>query len=276
VARRAKSVQWTRQAFLSVLERLQPGSDPRLGGQWIKWVKNYNKGRKTKNPSASTIYNRIEQPSWISWLAEASGIDKASIRNAEKRAEKHRSNQAKTKEMRVTLSWARIAPLLEQVSSGDHPAGYHTSLGLSGKIPTKNEQERNSSSAAGNSYSRYVQTYEVEITAAHHALQRRFERFISGDGATELRPNVGGVDLRYRDAIKGAILVEIKPCERASARYAIRTAIGQLLDYSQNSNRRASLLIVVGTKPLEQDRLLATSNGFGIAYPAKGFFEILW
>jgi hypothetical protein len=276
VARKAKSVRWTRQAFLRVLERLQPGSDPVLGERWVRWVKNYHKRRKTKNPPASTIYNRIEQPSWIAWLAEASGIDKASIRNAEKRAEKHRTNQAKTKEMRITLSWEKIAPLLERVSRGKRPGRHHTSLGPSDKTPTANEKERNSSGAAGDPYSRYVQTYEVEIAAAHNTLQKRFERFLISGGATELRPNVEGVDLRYQDAIEGTVLVEVKPCERANARYAIRTAIGQLLDYSQKANKRASLLIVVGVKPHEQDRLLATSNGFGIAHPAKSSFEILW
>jgi hypothetical protein len=178
--------------------------------------------------------------------------------------------------MRVILSWARIAALLDQIPSRKHLTEYHTTPSLSGKEPTKNKQERNSSGPASDSYSRYVETYEVEITPAHNTLQKRFERFLSMDGATELKPNVDGVDLRYQDATKGTILVEIKPCEGASARYAIRTAIGQLLDYEQRVKKRASLLIVVGTKPLEEDRLLATSNGFGIAYPAEGLFEVLW
>lgn len=107
-------------------------------------------------------------------------------------------------------------------------------------------------------------------------MQARFERFLAADGASELRPNVASVDLRYRDANKGAILVEIKPCERANARYAIRTAIGQLLDYRQRAKEDVCLLIVLETKPSDENRLLATSNGFGIAYPAKGKFEVLW
>jgi hypothetical protein len=273
VARTAKTIRWTRHAFLKALEELPPGL---YQERWIKWVSNYNRGRKRKNASAKTIYNRVQQPSWILWLAEAGGIDKASIRDAKKRAAGHDKNQTRTKEMRVTLSWARIAGQLEQIPSRKHLTEYHTTTGLGGKEPTKNKQERNSSSAASDSYSRYVETYEVEISPAHNTLQKRFERFLSRDGATELKPNVDGVDLRYQDETKGTILVEIKPCERASARYAIRTAIGQLLDYEQRVKKHASLLIVVGTKPLEEDRLLATSNGFGIAYPAKGLFEVLW
>jgi hypothetical protein len=121
-----------------------------------------------------------------------------------------------------------------------------------------------------------VEAYEIRITPEHSTLQTRFERFLAVDGATELRPNVASVDLRYRDANKGAILVEIKPCDRANARYAIRTAIGQLLDYRQRAKDNACLLIVLETRPTEEDRLLATSNGFGIGYPAKSNFEILW
>jgi hypothetical protein len=148
--------------------------------------------------------------------------------------------------------------------------------GPSGKRSNKSKPRRNSPGAAGDPYLRYVEAYEVQITPRHDALQTSFERFITSDGATDLKPNVESVDLRYRDANKGAILVEIKPCERASARYAIRTAIGQLLDYRQRASDDASLLVVLETKPMEEDRLLATSNGFGVAYPAKGKFEVLW
>lgn len=145
-----------------------------------------------------------------------------------------------------------------------------------GKRPNESKSGRNSPGAASDLYLRYVQAYEVRITPRHNTLQDRFERFLANDGAAELQPNVASVDLRYRDANKGAILAEIKPCERANARYAIRTAIGQLLDYRQRAKEAACLLIVLETKPTEEDRLLATSNGFGIAYPAKGEFEVLW
>jgi hypothetical protein len=148
--------------------------------------------------------------------------------------------------------------------------------GPSGKRPNETKSGRNSPGAAGDPYSRYVEAYEARITPRHNALQKRFERFLANDGATELRPNVASIDLCYRDANKGAILVEIKPCERANARYAIRTAIGQLLDYRQRANEGVCLLIVLETEPTKEDQLLARSNGFGIAYPANGEFKVLW
>jgi hypothetical protein len=148
--------------------------------------------------------------------------------------------------------------------------------GTSEKRLNESKSGQGSPGAAGDPYLRYMEAYEVRITPRHSTLQARFERFLASDGATELRPNVASVDLRYRDANKGPILVEIKPCGPENARYAIRTAIGQLLDYRQREEDDACLLIVLETKPTEEDRLLATFNGFGIAYPAKGKFEVLW
>ncbi|MBN8957105.1 MAG: hypothetical protein J0H17_11130 [Rhizobiales bacterium] len=150
--------------------------------------------------------------------------------------------------------------------------------GLSGpaKRPNGRKPGRNSPAAASDPYLRYVEAYEVRITPRHSALQAKFERFLATDGATEIRPNMASVDLRYRDAAKGTILAEIKPCERANVRYAIRTAIGQLLDYRQRAKEDSLLLIVVEAKPKEEDRLLATSNGFGIAYPVEDSFKVLW
>lgn len=52
--------------------------------------------------------------------------------------------------------------------------------------------------------------------------------------------------------------------------------MGQLLDYRQRATEDTSLLIVLETKPRNKDHLLALSNGFGVAYPAKGTFKVLW
>lgn len=150
---------------------------------------------------------------------------------------------------------------------------------LSGPSQESLEESRpkpNSAGAAVNSYLRYVEAYEVRVTPRHDALQTRFERFLTTQEATEVRHNVASVDLLYRDARKRSVLAEIKPCDDANVRYAIRTAIGQLLDYRQRVDNDASLLIVLETRPNKEDCLLATSNGFGIAYPMKDAFSMEW
>ncbi|MEM6500077.1 MAG: hypothetical protein AAF709_25635, partial [Pseudomonadota bacterium] len=74
------------------------------------------------------------------------------------------------------------------------------------------------------------------------------------------------------------VMVEVKPTEQATERYAIRTAIGQLIDYQQQQQWSGKQLIVVSNEvESAEDRALALENGFGLAWPAgKGSFKIIW
>lgn len=148
--------------------------------------------------------------------------------------------------------------------------------GVSGMRPKGREPERASPAAARNPYVRYVEAYELQVSSRHSDLQTKFERFLARNGATELQANIASVDLRYRDAARGRILAEIKPCETANARYAVRTAMGQLLDYRQREKEDVSLLIVIDARPSDEDKLLATSNGFGIAHPTGKTISVAW
>jgi len=142
--------------------------------------------------------------------------------------------------------------------------------------PKKSESDPKSPSAAADPYVRYVQNYEVKIAPRHCILQERFEKYLKPCGVSELKSNLARVDLRYRNSGKALFLVEIKPCDRENARYAIRTAIGQLLDYRQTTSEKSGMLIVLEVKPKKVDKELAISNGFGIAYPSNGTFKVIW
>ncbi len=52
--------------------------------------------------------------------------------------------------------------------------------------------------------------------------------------------------------------------------------MGQLLDYQQRAKKKTALLIVLEEQPTEEDQLLATSNGFGVAYPVNDEFDFFW
>src|SRR5207248_2314593 len=121
-----------------------------------------------------------------------------------------------------------------------------------------------------------VTEYEVTIPPRHTELQKKFETFLKGAGVTELKPNVSSVDLRYRDQTRQNVLSEIKPCDLKNARYAIRTAMGQLLDYAQRCAQESRLLIVLETVPKKDDAALALTNGFGLAYPEQNTFQMVW
>ena len=85
-------------------------------------------------------------------------------------------------------------------------------------------------------------------------------------------------DLRYVVPGQTGVMVEVKPTEQATVRYAIRTAIGQLIDYRQHQQWTGRQLILVSNEVSSaEDRALALENGFGLAWPDDAVgFKILW
>ena len=124
MALKAKSVHWTRSVFLRALTNLPDRSSPMAaslpGGaaflktRWCEWVENYRfNSRLDKNAFARTIYNRVEQPRWLVWLAEASGVDQRRIKEAINSLDPNDVSQTQAKELRSFLPWTMIAHYLE-------------------------------------------------------------------------------------------------------------------------------------------------------------------
>lgn len=144
------------------------------------------------------------------------------------------------------------------------------------KAPPPKNRGRGSPSTATDPVIRYMQEYELVVTPRHHILQEDFKAYLRDTGARAIKANVECVDLRFKHPERGSVLVEIKPTDPATVRYAVRTAIGQLLDYTQRAAGNPGLLIVVDDQPNDEDRQLALANGFGIAWRKKKSFNILW
>ncbi len=127
-------------------------------------------------------------------------------------------------------------------------------------------------------YVRYLRDRELEIGPAHHHLQQAFARYAREQlGAEDVVLDAKRVDLRFTLPGKRAVLCEVKPCEPAAARFAVRTAMGQLLDYRQGADSATALLIVIGARPSEERDLdLALSNGFGVAFSDGVGFAVHW
>ncbi|MBK6718936.1 MAG: hypothetical protein IPP45_03995 [Sphingomonadales bacterium] len=132
--------------------------------------------------------------------------------------------------------------------------------------------------ATPDDYSRYVNAYEAVISPRHDKLQRRFEAFLSRTDPGVRFLQTFRDDLRYVDSKGLAVMAEIKPTEPATLRFAIRTAIGQLLDYKQQQQWPSRQLIVVETAVSNaDDRALAFASGFGLAWPDEDRgFTIIW
>ena len=138
--------------------------------------------------------------------------------------------------------------------------------------------EGRAGAAASDAYQRYVAEYEVRIHPRHNKLQQRFERFLGDRYPVIEFPQCYRDDLRYSLPGQDAVMVEVKPTDSRTLRFAIRTAIGQLLDYKQHQQWLGRQLILVETEVSNADDLrLAHDSGFGLAWPDKaGSFYICW
>ncbi|MBB4587919.1 putative CoA-binding protein [Rhizobium leguminosarum] len=142
--------------------------------------------------------------------------------------------------------------------------------------PSPGGRERRSASTSEDLCKRYLQENEIVVSPLHAKLQGAFAGHLATRGIAGVRENVDRVDLRYRDPKRGAVLVEVKPTEPATVRFAIRAAMGQLLDYQQHTSGPNALLIVIDDEPTSEDARLALSNGFGLAWRNGRSFEYAW
>ena len=132
--------------------------------------------------------------------------------------------------------------------------------------------------AASTDYQRYFKMFEATTHPRHDKLQRKFKAFLRKRHVQISFPQCFRDDLRYAVHDETPVMVEIKPSDPATLRLAIRTAIGQLLDYGQQQQWAGRRLILVETEVTNADDLrLAFDNGFGLAWPAgPGGFKICW
>ena len=154
-----------------------------------------------------------------------------------------------------------------------------------GTVPSITSSSRNrragksgrSGAAAQNAYQRYLKNNEVTVHPLHDRLQKKFAKFLRKRNADIEFLKCYRDDLRYCVGGETAVMVEVKPTEPATIRFAIRTAISQLLDYRQHQKWHDRQLIVVGTEVSNVDDVeLAHANGFGLAWPSQGGFTVSW
>lgn len=99
----------------------------------------------------------------------------------------------------------------------------------------------------------------------HHAdLQSKFVRFLKSS-QIEYKENENYIDVQYNKNGK-KYYSEIKPTVNVETKYAIRAAIGQLLEYQYNFDKNAIPEIVVGKKPKNNEVDFVNSLGFCISH----------
>ncbi len=185
-----------------------------------------------------------------------------------------------TPDQALAVVWNSLeenSPIIDWLTSGTFDEVARKTKSYGKPIPTSGSKRNGSSPPATDPYVRYVQRQEITVTPRHHELQKLFKAHMETKGALKIRADQAGVDIQFRLDGHGHVLAEIKPCDKSDTRYAVRTAMGQLLDYQQRHTvKSAELLVVLEAKPSDEDIDLALTNGFGIAFKWGSGFVLRW
>jgi len=114
-----------------------------------------------------------------------------------------------------------------------------------------------------NSYSYWVEG-QRNIEPLHAKLQAKFVKHLSNNGI-KFKENSNFIDIQYHRNGK-LFYCEIKPTENIETKYAIRIAVGQLLEYQYFNNKQAKLEIVLSTRPTKADVSFVNSLKIKLTY----------
>jgi len=102
------------------------------------------------------------------------------------------------------------------------------------------------------------------VNPYHSILQAKFVSYLRKNKIIPLEDK-DFIDVQYEE--NGVLYFsELKPTNNIKTKYAIRSAIGQILEYSYKSNKKAKLEIVVGSKPKKEEIEFVKSLGISISY----------
>ena len=93
--------------------------------QWIGWLSEYDGpgfyGRENSNRTARFVFNRLNSPVMILWLAEASGVDEILIRQAARFPTKDTSKQTQAAAVRSVIGWELVEARLRELPTLRQP-----------------------------------------------------------------------------------------------------------------------------------------------------------
>lgn len=146
-----------------------------------------------------------------------------------------------------------------------------------GPLPTRGEREKIASAAAAQKpYVRYLKEMAVSINAFHGQLENEFCKYLVSKGAAKIERNLNGMDVCFVDPQRGSIIAELKPAVEGETRFAIRIAVGQVLEYRHFKRRNSHPMIVLGSKPSRKELEFVISLGISCGWKAGDTFTITW
>jgi hypothetical protein len=154
------------------------------------------------------------------------------------------------------------SPILSWLTHGEFSDAFVSSHERSRKTKTGRPIGSNAPTKRGFRVKRINSEYEV--FPHHDKLQGAFIRWMGREHPrVEVTPNWRFVDVRLGHSASKVSFVEVKPCDRTDVRYAVREAIGQLLEYRHRLDPTARLVVVLGAEPEHESLTLLKSLGIG-------------
>lgn len=120
--------------------------------------------------------------------------------------------------------------------------------------------------------------YDVEVLSGTTPVFFQFKRsfVLTTRNATEIQ--VGHfTDLILGHPEKGLCIAELKPAKKGETKYAIRFAVGQVLEYRHFVAADAAMLVILGAKPNEAELDYLRAIGISCAWKIRqDTFEFSW
>jgi len=140
----------------------------------------------------------------------------------------------------------------------------------------ENKKLNSTGGGAKSSYEYWIKGKRT-VYPLHQALQSDFVAYLNDKGISSSQDQ-NFVDVSYQDRVSGlTVLCEVKPTERVSTKYAIRAAIGQLLEYEfthrqRNPNYKYTKAVILSDEPRACEKGLLKSLSIKLFYRVEDSF----
>ncbi|UOG91477.1 MAG: hypothetical protein L3K52_14935 [Candidatus Thiothrix sulfatifontis] len=204
------------------------------------------------------------------WFDEPIPLDPIEIIGKEKFVLRHGSHQAISQSMALEIINNNL-PLDHEIynwlTDGEFDESLLKNIPLNKKktsqqlIDQYNITRRNSTSKEAFEY--WIEGKRT-INPLHSILQARFIYFLKEKNIVPTEDD-NYIDVQYRK--NGRLFFsEIKPTDNIETKYAIRSAIGQILEYNFEHKNKANLEIVIGSKPKRREVEFVNSLNIILTY----------
>lgn len=134
-----------------------------------------------------------------------------------------------------------------------------------------------SSPAAVDPYYRYIRERLISVDPAHGLMEKQFHNYLRQIGVKDLKTNQAGIDALFTHPRGDLCLAELKPTHEGETRFAIRMAVGQVLEYRHFVQPGSQPLIVTTSKPSEGERRFLRDLKIACSWmDSNGGFQFEW